>query len=74
MEKTRIIFNKLGNTLDIWFGNPKKEAISEEADEEVILKKDKNGKIIGIEKLNFIQKKHKDKEGSKEIPVQLIMK
>ena len=55
MEKTIIVFNKLGNTLDIWFDNPKKEFISEEIGEELILKKDKKGRIIGFEKLNLVK-------------------
>ena len=37
--------------MDIWFGNPEDEFICEEAGEGLILKKDKNGKTIGIEKL-----------------------
>jgi uncharacterized protein YuzE len=37
--------------MDIWFGDPEDEHISEEAGEGLILKKDKDGKIIGIEKL-----------------------
>jgi uncharacterized protein YuzE len=67
MTKAKLIFNKEGNTLDIWFGNPKKEAISEETSEEMILKKDRKGKVIGIEILNFI----KSKKVPRELPVQL---
>ncbi len=52
MEKLKIIFNKAANTLDIWFDSPKKEWTCEETGEELILKKDKNGNIIGVEKLN----------------------
>lgn len=37
--------------MDIWFGNPEDEVISEEAGEGIILKKDKDGRVIGIEKL-----------------------
>lgn len=70
MEKTIIVFNKAGNTLDIWFDNPKKEFISEETGEELILKKDKKGRIIGFEKLNFIPYK---KEVS-ELPIEFIVK
>ena len=60
MEKIKIIFNKTANTLDIWFDEPSKEATCEETGEELILKKDKNGKIIGVEKLNAVNpaKKH----------------
>ena len=69
MTKTKIVFNKEGNTLDIWFGNPKKEAISEETSEEMILKKDKKGKVIGVEILNFIRAK----KMPRELPVQLAV-
>ena len=53
-KKIRIIFDREGNTLDIWFDNPKKESISEEAGDEIIIKKDKKGEVIGIEKLNYV--------------------
>ena len=71
MEKTKIIFNKKGNTLDIWFDDPRKEVVSEETEEEIILKKDKKGRIIGIEKLNAIP--HALKGRPAEMPVELVM-
>jgi uncharacterized protein YuzE len=37
----------------VWFGNPQDEYVCEETGEEVILMKDKEGKVIGFEKLNF---------------------
>jgi uncharacterized protein YuzE len=37
--------------MDIWFGNPNDEFKCEEAGEGIILEKDKNGKVIGTEKL-----------------------
>jgi len=37
--------------MDIWFGNPEDEQICEEAGEGIFLKKDKDGRVIGIEKL-----------------------
>ncbi len=52
-KKMMIVFNKIGNTVDIGFDDPKKEVMSEETGEEIILKKDKNNKVIGLEKLNF---------------------
>ena len=53
MEKIRIYYDPKGNSLNVWFDDPKKEAICEETGEEVILIKDKKGKVIGFEKLNF---------------------
>lgn len=55
MEKVAIYYNKETDTMDIWFGNPQDEYISEEAGEGLILKKDKKGRIIGIEKLYVVK-------------------
>ena len=44
MEQMKIVFDRLGNTRDIWFGNPEDEVISEEMGDEIIMKKDANGK------------------------------
>ena len=51
MDKVVVYYHKNSDTMDIWFGNPEDEFICEEAGEGIILKKDKNGKTIGIEKL-----------------------
>lgn len=53
MEQVKVHFDRAGNTLTVWFGNPADEAISEETAEEVILMKDAAGRVIGFEKLNF---------------------
>ena len=53
MEKIKVIFNRESNTLDVWFDDAEKEFICEETGEEVILKKDKDNKVIGFEKLNL---------------------
>ena len=53
MEEVKVFYDREGNTLTIWFGDPGEEAICEETGEEVILMKNKEGKVIGFEKLNF---------------------
>jgi len=55
MDKIKIIFDRDGNTLNVWFDDPKLEFSCEETGEEVIFVKDKKGKIIGFEKLNFLK-------------------
>lgn len=54
MEKVRLYYDSKGNTLNVWFDDPKKEYACEETGEEVILVKDKKGRVIGFEKLNFL--------------------
>ena len=51
MDKVMVYYHKDSDTMDIWFGNPEDEVVCEETGEGIILKKDKNGKTIGIEKL-----------------------
>jgi uncharacterized protein YuzE len=53
MAEVKVFYDQAGNTLTVWFGAPQDEYICEETGEEVILMKDKAGKVIGFEKLNF---------------------
>ncbi len=53
MEQVKVYYDPAGNTLTVWFGNPADEDVSEETGEDVILMKDKYGRVIGFEKLNF---------------------
>ena len=53
MASVKVYYDRTGNTLTVWFGNPQDEYVCEETGEEVILMKDKTGRVIGFEKLNF---------------------
>lgn len=54
MAGVKVFYDRIGNTLTVWFGDPSTEYICEETGEEVILMKDETGKVIGFEKLNFL--------------------
>jgi uncharacterized protein YuzE len=71
MEKLRVYYDREGNTLSVWFDDPKKESVCEEADDDVILVKDSDGRVIGFERLNYLSaKQHKD---GVNIPVEVQM-
>lgn len=53
MEQVKVFYDRIGNTLTVWFGDPGDEYVCEETGEEVILMKDRDGRVIGFEKLNF---------------------
>ncbi|MBC7263425.1 MAG: DUF2283 domain-containing protein [Chloroflexi bacterium] len=53
MEQVKVFHDRTGNTLTVWFGDPQDEYICEEIGDEVILMKDRSGRVIGFEKLNF---------------------
>lgn len=54
MAQVKVYYDQEGNTLTVWFGNPQDEVVAEETGDEVILMKDKDGNVIGFEKLNYI--------------------
>ena len=66
MAEVKVFYDKEGNTLTVWFDDPQKEHVCEETGEEIILIKDKEGRIIGFEKLNFQQ------EGELEVTFKTI--
>jgi uncharacterized protein YuzE len=53
MAKVRVFYDQEGNTLTVWFADPQDEYICEETGDEVVLMKNKSGRVIGFEKLNF---------------------
>ena len=57
MANVKIYYDRQGNTLTVWFNDPKNEHICEETGEEIVLMKDRAGKVIGFEKLNFSQER-----------------
>jgi len=67
MEKITITYDKVGNTLDVWFEEPR-PCINEEVGTGVIIKKDKNGEILGFEKINYLKKDRP--EDVKSIPLE----
>jgi hypothetical protein len=54
MKPIKVFFDRTGNTLNVWFDDPQKEHTAEETAEEVVLVKDKDGKLIGFEVLNYL--------------------
>ena len=72
MEKLRVYFDREGNTLSVWFDDPAKEHICEESDDDVILVKDRKGRVIGFERLNFLSAKQRKEGASIPVEVQVL--
>jgi len=53
LAEVKVYYDREGNTLTVWFGNPADEYVTEETGEEIVLMKDRDGKVTGFEKLNF---------------------
>lgn len=54
MARVRVHYDRAGNTLTVWLGDPDTEAVCEETGDEVVLMKDAAGRVIGFEKLNAL--------------------
>ncbi len=71
MEKVRVYFDRTGNTLSVWFDDPAKELLCEEIDDDVVLVKDRRGRVIGFERLNYLTRKQQV-EGT-QVPIEIQM-
>jgi uncharacterized protein YuzE len=53
MAALKVVHDPEGRTLTVWFDDPHKEHVAEETGEEVVLIKDREGRVIGFERLNY---------------------
>lgn len=53
MAKIRLIHDTIGRTLTVWLGDPASEHSCEETTDELVVMKDRAGKIIGVEILHY---------------------
>ncbi len=71
MDKVRVYYDRKGNSLSVWFDDPKKEHICEEMHDDVVLIKDRRGRVIGFERLNY--RTAKQREDDMPIPFEVQM-
>ena len=53
MAEVKVLYDREGRTLTVWFTDRSREYVCEETGDEVVLMKDESGHVIGFEKLNF---------------------
>ena len=71
-KKLRVHLDREGNTLSLWFDDPQKEHVCEESDDDVVLVKDRRGRVIGFERLNCLTRKQLDEGGGIPLEVQMV--
>ena len=72
MEKVRVYYDKTGNSLTVWFDDPRQEHVCEEVEDDVVLMKDEHGRVIGFERLNYQSKEQRAEDESIPVEVQMI--
>jgi hypothetical protein len=53
MERIRVIHDTVGHTLTVWLGEPLEEYVSTLTDDEVVVMKDRAGRVLGFEVLHY---------------------
>jgi uncharacterized protein DUF2283 len=53
MAEVKVLYDREGKTLTVWFTDARDEYVCEETGDEIVLIKNSSGHVIGFEKLNF---------------------
>lgn len=72
MDKVRVYYDREGNSLSVWFDDPKKEHICEETDDDIVLVKDSKGRVIGFERLNYLTSRQRAEGMSIPVEIQMV--
>jgi hypothetical protein len=72
VDKVRVYHDRVGNTLTVWFDEPSKEAVCQEIDDDIVLMKDRRGRVIGFERLNYLPRKKRGKDANVPVEVQVL--
>jgi uncharacterized protein YuzE len=72
VDKVRVYYDRTGNTLTVWFDDPKKETACEEVGDDVVLMKDRRGRVIGFERLNYLSRKRQGEGATVPVEVQVL--
>ncbi len=72
MDKVRVFYDRIGNTLTVWFDDPKKEHVCEEIGDDVVLMKDRCGRVLGFERLHYLSRKQQAEGGDVPVEVQVL--
>ncbi|HEY1861098.1 MAG TPA: DUF2283 domain-containing protein [Gemmataceae bacterium] len=72
VDKVKVYYDQTGNTLCIWFDQPKKEHLCEEIADDMVLMKDRRGCVIGIERLNYMSRKQHGAGANLPVEVQML--
>jgi hypothetical protein len=72
VEKVRIHHDRTGNTVTVWFDDPRKESICEEIGGDIILIKDNERRVIGFERLNYLSPRERDRGTNVPVEVHVI--
>lgn len=74
MDKVRVYHDRTGNTVTVWFDDPRKESICEEIGDDIVLIKDQEGRVIGFERLNYLSRSQQSRGDNVPVEVHILGK
>jgi hypothetical protein len=72
VNKVKVYYDRVGNTLTVWLDDPNTEHVCEEIGDDVILMKDRQGRVIGLERLNYLSREQRQREAPVPVEVQML--
>jgi uncharacterized protein YuzE len=69
MGTVKVHYDRAGNTLTVYFDDPRKEHLCDNIDDELVLIKDRRGRVIGFERFNYLPKSGRGR--SAKIPIEV---
>jgi hypothetical protein len=67
-----VYYDRPGNTLTVWFADPKKEYICDELEDDLVVMKDRRGRVIGFERLIYFSRKQQEQGEKVPVEVQVL--
>jgi hypothetical protein len=72
MHEVKVYYDRTGNTLTIWFDTPTREHLCEEIADDTVIMKDRRGRVIGFERLNYLSSQERQAHETLPVEVQLL--
>jgi hypothetical protein len=72
MDKVSVYFDRTGNTLTVWFDAPAKEHYCEEIADDTVIMKDRRGRVIEFERMNYLTRKQQLSHEQLPVEVQML--
>jgi hypothetical protein len=70
VDKVRVYHDRTGNTVTVWFDDPRKESICDD----IVLIKDQEGRAIGFERLNYLSRSQQSRGDNVPVEVHILGK
>jgi uncharacterized protein YuzE len=72
MGRIKVHYDRAANTLTVYFDDPRKEHVCNNIDDELVLIKDRRGRIIGFERFNCLPRRGRGRFAKVPVEVEAV--